>query len=83
MPTIAIVDGVKIQIFFGDHPPPHFHARFAEHQVLLVIPTLEVLEGSLPAHKLEAVKTWARSHEAELIACWKRAALRQNPGRIG
>jgi hypothetical protein len=49
----------------------------------LVIPTLEVLEGSLPAHKLEAVKTWARSHEAELIACWKRAALRQNPGRIG
>jgi hypothetical protein len=82
MPTIAIVEGVKIQIFFGDHPPPHFHALFAEHQVLLVIPTLDILEGGLPAPKLEAVRAWARMHEAELIACWQRAALRQNPGKI-
>jgi hypothetical protein len=26
MPTIAIVDGVKIQMFYDDHTPPHFHA---------------------------------------------------------
>jgi Domain of unknown function (DUF4160) len=82
MPTIAIVEGVKIQIFFGDHPPPHFHARFAEHQALFVIPTLELLESSLPAHKLESVRSWAQTHSAELIACWQRAVLRQNPGRI-
>jgi hypothetical protein len=73
---------VKIQIFFGDHPPPHFHARFAEHQALFVIPTLEILEGSLPAPKLEVVRSWARAHASELIVCWQRAALRQDPGRI-
>ncbi len=27
MPTIAIVDGVKIQMFYNDHIPPHFHAN--------------------------------------------------------
>jgi hypothetical protein len=28
MPTVAIVDGVKIQFYFDEHPPPHFHAVF-------------------------------------------------------
>ncbi len=23
MPTVAIVEGVTIQFFFSDHPPPH------------------------------------------------------------
>ena len=30
MPTVAIVEGVKIQFYFDEHPPPHFHAVFAE-----------------------------------------------------
>ena len=27
MPTVAVVEGVKVQFFFDDHPPPHFHAE--------------------------------------------------------
>ncbi len=49
MPTVAIVEGVTIQFFFSDHPPPHFHARFAEHQALIALNSWDVLEGSLPA----------------------------------
>ena len=30
MPVVAIVDGVKIEFYPDEHPPPHFHARFAE-----------------------------------------------------
>jgi hypothetical protein len=82
MPTVAVVDGVAIQFFFGDHPPPHFHLRFAEHRALIVIGTLELLEGSLPQPKLDRVRAWAKEHEGELIECWKRAAARQNPGKI-
>jgi hypothetical protein len=29
MPTVAIVDGVKIQFFFSDHLPVRFHVEFA------------------------------------------------------
>ncbi len=29
MPTIAIVEGVRIMIFLNDHLPPHLHALFA------------------------------------------------------
>jgi hypothetical protein len=26
MPVVAIVDGVKIEFYPDEHPPPHFHA---------------------------------------------------------
>jgi len=27
MPTIAVVDGILIILYFNDHAPPHFHAQ--------------------------------------------------------
>ncbi len=30
VPVVAIVDGVKIEFYPDEHPPPHFHARYAE-----------------------------------------------------
>ncbi|MCK6040327.1 DUF4160 domain-containing protein, partial [Klebsiella quasipneumoniae] len=32
MPTLSIFYGIVIQIYWADHPPPHFHARYAEHE---------------------------------------------------
>ena len=29
VPTVAIIDGVRIEFYFDEHPPPHFHARYA------------------------------------------------------
>lgn len=31
MPEIARFYGIVIKLFFGDHPPPHFHAVYGEH----------------------------------------------------
>jgi hypothetical protein len=44
MPTISMFYGILIQMFWGDHAPPHFHALYAEHEVLIDIHTLEVLK---------------------------------------
>jgi hypothetical protein len=32
VPTVAIVEGVKVQFYAQEHPPPHFHAVFAEYR---------------------------------------------------
>lgn len=61
MPTVAIVDGVKIQFFFGDHPPAHFHVDFAGARAQIRLSDFQVIEGGLPAAKLLAVKRWASS----------------------
>ena len=29
MPEISRFYGIVIQIYYGDHPPPHFHANYA------------------------------------------------------
>jgi len=52
MPTISAFYGILIQMFWGDHAPPHFHALYAEYEVLIDIRTLEVVRGKMPRRAL-------------------------------
>ena len=49
MPEVARFYGIVIKIFFGDHPPPHFHAIDGEYNALFNIESLEIIEGDLPS----------------------------------
>lgn len=77
MPTVAIVEGVKIQFYPNDHPPPHFHAELAEHRAVIDIATLRMSRGSLPSPKLRAVLAWAASRQGVLTATFARAISKQ------
>ena len=48
MPTIKIIDAIKIDIYMREHPPPHFHAIYAEYEELIVIDSLSTYIGKLP-----------------------------------
>jgi len=82
VPTIAIVDGVKIQMFYNDHGPAHFHAVLGDDELLMTILTLQVMRGRLPPPKLNRVMVWARDHQAELALSWIRCQDGQAPERI-
>lgn len=71
MPEIARFYGIVIKIFFGDHPPPHFHAVYGEFVALFNIETLEMIEGDLPLRAKGMVEDWTRLHQSELLAMWK------------
>jgi hypothetical protein len=73
------LNGVKIYVYTNDHNPPHFHAKHAEHEALIVIQTLEVYAGSLPSNKLKAVRKWAATCQANLLAEF----IALNPGLRG
>jgi hypothetical protein len=45
MPEISRFFGIVIRMFYNDHAPPHFHAEYGEHEVLLEIETLNVYAG--------------------------------------
>lgn len=83
MPTVAIVDGVKIEFYFDEHPPPHFHAVFAEMRAQVNIETLTLMKGELPPAKQRRVVAWARTRREELMAAWARCEAGSSPGRIG
>ena len=51
--------GIVIALFYADHAPPHFHARYGEHEVLVAIDSLDVIRGGLPRRALALVLEWA------------------------
>jgi hypothetical protein len=77
MPTLAVVDGVRIQFYPDDHPPPHFHVEFAEYRAAFSIQTLRIVKGTLPDPKRRAVVDWATPRRSVLLATFVRALSKQ------
>jgi hypothetical protein len=73
MPTIAIFYGVVIQMYFRDHAPPHFHARYGNARALVRISDGVIIKGALPPTASRLVRDWAQLRRAELEANWARA----------
>lgn len=49
MPTISTFYGILIRMFFNDHPPPHFHARYGEFELRLKSPPSRFSKASCHA----------------------------------
>jgi hypothetical protein len=60
-------------MYFADHAPPHFHARYAEHKALVTIENGIVIAGALPRRAQSFVREWLEIHREELFANWARA----------
>ena len=44
MPELCRFYGIIIPMFWADHPPPHFHAIYGEHEALIEIQSSEIIE---------------------------------------
>ena len=73
MPEISRFFGIIIAMFFDDHNPPHFHARYGNDNAVIKIPDLTVLEGYLQPRALGLVMEWAAIHKDELLRDWELA----------
>ncbi len=58
MPTIDIIDGIKILIYSGDHRHPHIHATYNEYEVVIEIESRIIYAGDLPNKQLKKVFDW-------------------------
>lgn len=64
-------------MYWNDHMPPHFHAKYGGDEVIISINDLEVIEGCMPHKQLKMVLGWAAFHQEELIENWKLAEDKQ------
>jgi hypothetical protein len=64
-------------MFYDDHNPPHFHARYGRDKAAIEIRSLRVLEGKLPPRALGLVIEWASQHQDELLEDWDLARRNQ------
>jgi hypothetical protein len=82
MPTISAFYGILIRMFFNDHPPPHFHARYGEFEATVDLGTLEVVQGDLPRRALNPVQERATIHREELLQDWRFCRENRAPAKI-
>ncbi len=76
MPTVKTIDKIKIDVYSREHPPPHFHAKFAEFEELIEIETLETYAGNLPRVQRKKVTDWAADNKQFLLDVFKQLNLR-------
>lgn len=59
MPTIFTLNSIKIDVYSKEHLPAHFHAIYAEYEILIDIQTLQTYAGELPPRQYKQVIKWA------------------------
>ena len=82
MPEISRFYGIIIAMFYDEHNPPHFHARYGKQKAAIEIRPLRVLEGRLPPRALGLVMEWASQHQDALIEDWELARDDKRPKKI-
>jgi hypothetical protein len=73
MPELCRFYGIIIRMFWIDHPPPHFHAIYGQHEALIDIRSSKIIKGSLPLGAHSLVTQWVELHRNELLTDWELA----------
>ena len=60
-------------MFFKDHNPPHFHAKYEGQVAIFEIKTRRMIAGDLPPRAKKLVRQWSSLHEKELLTNWQKA----------
>lgn len=71
MPTVSYFYGIAISMYFYDHNPPHFHARYGRAKALVRISDGQIIAGELPPVATRMVREWASNRRAELERNWE------------
>jgi Domain of unknown function (DUF4160) len=59
MPEISRFFGIIIAMYYNDHEPPHFHARYGSKKAKILIDPPTLMAGDLPPRALGMVMEWA------------------------
>ncbi len=82
MPEICRFLGIIIIMYYVDHEPAHFHAKYSGQVGIFSISDLSLIEGNLPKRVISLVLEWAFEHRAELIEDWELARAKKPLNKI-
>ena len=76
MPIISQFFGIVIYMFWREHEPAHFHAKYGEDEIVVEIETGRVA-GKMTPRALKLVKEWRKLHINELRKEWELAKAKK------
>jgi len=71
--TVARIEGLKIEIFANEHPPPHFRVKYQGSTANFTIAECRRMNGSGQILRFEKnVELWWSINKKTLIETWNR-----------
>ena len=65
-------------MYYKEHAPPHFHAKYGGQRAAFSIQDLRLIEGKLPHRVVSLVLEWAFQHREELMEDWTRSERKED-----
>ena len=62
---------------YGDHSPPHFHAKYQDQEVIIEIQT-GMVKGKMSKRALRMLFEWYEKYQNELTENWELAQARKS-----
>lgn len=81
MPVVSQFLGILISMYWNEHNPPHFHAKYGKYKIIVHIHT-GVVEGQFPKRALRHVLEWYELHKDELLEDWDLCEKKEMPKSI-
>lgn len=81
MPTISRFLGIVIAMYWNDHSPPHFQAKYGDYEITVDINT-GVVEGKFPKRALRHVLEWYELYKDELLEDWDLCEKQEMPNPV-
>lgn len=67
---VARVNGLRIEIYSNEHPPPHFHVKSPNVDASFTIQDCKILNGEVSSGDLKKVQYWHNASKPFLINVW-------------
>lgn len=72
MPVISRFFGIVIYMYWKDHAPPHFHAKYGGDEITVGIKTGNV-SGNMSHRATKMIQEWRELYKEELLKDWELA----------
>jgi hypothetical protein len=69
-------------MYWDDHNPPHFHARYGDQKAIFDIATGKKLKGDFSKRGQKLVEEWAALKKLELMQDWELCKEKKMPLKI-
>ncbi len=77
MPEISRFLGIVIAMYYNDHAPAHFHARYGNFEIRVDIETSEIISGEFPGRAQALVLEWLALNRNAIMLDWQLAKQRK------
>jgi hypothetical protein len=67
---VARVNGLKIEVYSNEHPPPHFHVKSPNVNASFDIKSCSFLEGDVDTRDKKKIQFWHKHAKPLLIEAW-------------